>query len=116
LKSAANNVTVRVYDGARVIAQTTTAPGKPGLNTVRWTMQAQREMTEVERQAGGRGRGGRGGFGGGGRGGGDAAESPSFPAPAQNTVLSTVAPGRYRVVLSVGGREYSQDALVMADR
>jgi photosystem II stability/assembly factor-like uncharacterized protein len=118
LKSAASGVTVRVYDGARVIAETTTAPGKAGLNTVRWTMQSSRPMTEAEQQAAGRGgRGGRGGGGfGGGRGGGGEPASPQFPAQAQNTVLATVPPREYRVVLSVGGREQSQTALVTAER
>ena len=112
LKSPAKDgVTVRVYDGTRVIAQTTTAPGRAGLNTVRWTMQAARPMTEAEQAAAGRGRGGRGG----GRGG-PAMATPQFPAPAANTVTATVPPGEYRVVLSVGGREYSQPALVMAER
>jgi hypothetical protein len=90
------------------------APGNAGLNTVRWLMQSARPITEGEQQAG---RGGRGGFpAGGGRGGGQPAGSPAFPAPAQNTVLATVAPGEYRVVLVVGGREYSQTALVMGPR
>jgi photosystem II stability/assembly factor-like uncharacterized protein len=119
LKSATNNATVRVYDGARVIAETTTAPGRAGLNTVRWTMQSSRPMTEAEQQAAS-GRGGRGGgFGGGGfggRGGAAATGSPQFPSQAQGTVLATVPPGEYRVVLSAGGREYTQTALVMAER
>jgi hypothetical protein len=42
--------------------------------------------------------------------------TPQFPAPLENTVMATVAPGQYRVVLSVNGREYSQTALVMAER
>jgi photosystem II stability/assembly factor-like uncharacterized protein len=116
LKSPATGVTVRVYDGARVIAETTSAPGNAGLNTVRWTMRSIRPMTEVERQATGRGGRGGGGFAGG-RGGAQAAPAiPEFPSPAQNTVMSTVSPGEYRVVLVVGGREYTQMALVMADR
>lgn len=53
--------------------------------------------------------------GGGGRGGA-AAASPQFPAPAANTVLATVTPGEYRVVLNVGGREYTQRALVLSDQ
>ena len=120
LKSAANGVTVRVYDGARVIAETTTAPGKAGLNTVRWTMQSMRPMTEAEQQAasGRGGRGGAGGFGGGGFGGrgGTPPAIPQFPSFEANTVLATVPPGEYRVVLSVGGREYAQTALVVAER
>ena len=118
LKSAASGVTVRVYDGTRAIAETTSAPGNAGLNTVRWNMQSARTMTEAEQAAGRGGRGGRGfggGFGGG-RGGADTAASPVFPAPAANTLLSTVRPGEYRVVLSVGDREYTQSALVLADR
>ena len=109
-------VTVRVYDGARMIAETN-APGDAGLNTVRWTMQSARPTTEAE-QAAGRGRGGRGrgGFGGGRGGAGAATAAPQFPAPAANTVLATVPPGQYRVGLSVGGREQSQTALVLADR
>ncbi|HEY0872501.1 MAG TPA: hypothetical protein VGD94_03440, partial [Vicinamibacterales bacterium] len=63
---------------------------------------------------GGRGRGGFGGFGGG-RGGAGTAVSPQFPAPAANTVIGTVTPGEYRVVLSVGGREYTQRALVLGE-
>ena len=115
LKSASSGVTVRVYDGARMIAESD-APGNAGLNTVRWTMQSARARTEAEQQAGGRG--GRGGGGGpGGRGGGGGTtRTPQFPAGGENLVLATVPPGQYRVVLSVGGREYSQTALVMADR
>jgi hypothetical protein len=117
LKAAASGVAVRVYDGARMIAETTSAPGKAGLNTVRWTMQSARPMTESERQAAaGRGGRGRGGFGGFGRGGGTEPATPQFPAQAENTVLATVPPGEYRVVLTVGGREYTQTALVMAEK
>ncbi len=113
---AAGGVTVRVYDGARLIAELPKAPGNAGLNTVRWTMQSSRAMTEAE-QAAGRGGRGRGGFGGfGGRGGGTPPASPPFPAQEQGRVLTTVAPGEYRVVLSVGGKEYSQTALVIAER
>jgi hypothetical protein len=71
-------------------------------------------MTEAEQQARGRGRGGRGGFGGG-RGGAPSA-SPQFPSPSATTVLTTVSPGEYRVVLNSGGREYTQRALVLAER
>jgi photosystem II stability/assembly factor-like uncharacterized protein len=117
LKSAASGATVRVYDGARLLAELQNAPGNAGLNTVRWTLQSSRAMTEAEQQAG-RGRGGRGGGGGGfggGRGGG-APATPQFPGPSPNTVTATVPPGEYRVVLSVGGREYTQTAAVVADR
>ena len=117
LKSAAGGgVNVKVYDGARLIAEMPNAPGNAGLNTVRWTMQSARAMSEAE-QAAGRGRGGRGGGGagfGGGRGGGTTA-TPQFPGPAANLVMATVPPGEYRVVLTVGGREYTQTAVVTAD-
>lgn len=119
LKSpAAAGVTVRVYDGARLVAELPKAPGNAGLNTVRWTMQSSRPMTEAEQAAGrGRGRGAFGGFGGfGGRGGATPPASPAFPAQEQGRMLATVAPGEYRVVLSVGGKEYSQTALVTAER
>jgi len=99
-----------------MIAETTSAPGNAGLNTVRWTMQSARPMTPAEQQAGGRGGRGGGGFGGGRGGAPAAAASPQFPAPAANTVLATVPPGEYRVVLTVGGREYTQTALVMAEK
>ena len=116
LKSAASGgVTVRVYDGARVIAETKTAPGNAGLNTIRWTMQSARPMMEGE-QAGRGGRGGQGGGGFGGGRGGTAPATPQFPMPAANMVTTTVAPGAYRVVLNVGGREYTQTAVVTADR
>ena len=46
-----------------------------------------------------------------------AAAKGAAPAkePAQGMVVATVPPGEYRVVLSAGGREYSQPALVLAD-
>jgi photosystem II stability/assembly factor-like uncharacterized protein len=117
LRSAASGgVTVRVYDGARMIAETS-APGNAGLNTVRWTMQSSRAMTEAEQAARGRGgRGGRGGGFGGRGGGGGAAATPQFPAQAPNMVVATVPPGEYRVVLIAGGREHAQTALVMAEQ
>ena len=116
LKSAAQGVKIRVYDGARMIAEGD-APGNAGLNTVRWTMQSVRPATEAELAGGGRGRGGRGGGGGGfgGRGGGTPTGSPQFPAVGTG-VLATVNPGEYRVVLSVGGREYTQTAFIMAGK
>lgn len=106
-------VTVRVYDGARVIAEID-GPKTAGINTVRWNMQARREAGAAE-AAGGRGGRGGAGAGFGGRGGGAAPAVPVFPTAAPGTVLSTVAPGEYRVVLSVGGQEYTQTALISAD-
>jgi len=80
-------------------------------------MQSSRAMTEAEQGRGGRG-GRGGGFGGGfgGRGGGGAPVTLQFPTPAANVVIATVPPGEYRVVLTVGGREYTQTAVVVSDR
>jgi hypothetical protein len=71
-----------------------------GINTVRWNLNGQREAGQAD-VAGGRGgaRGGRGGATGAGGGG----------------VSYTVDPGEYRVVLSVGGQEFTQTVFVMAD-
>jgi photosystem II stability/assembly factor-like uncharacterized protein len=118
LKSApAGDVKVRVYDGTRVIAEID-GPKNAGVNTVRWNLQARRTPVPGEAQAGGGGRGGRGGGGGGfgGRGGGGGGAGASMPVfPAGDGVLSTVTPGHYRVVLSVGGRDYTKPAVVLED-
>jgi photosystem II stability/assembly factor-like uncharacterized protein len=108
-------VKVRVYDGARVIAEVD-GPKAAGINTIRWNMQARREAGAGD--AAGGGRGGRGGGGpiAVGRGGGGAGPAtPVFPAAGAGGVLSAVSPGEYRVALSVDGREYTQSATVMAD-
>ncbi len=95
---APGDVKVRVFDGARLIAEVD-GPKTAGVNSVRWNMQAHREAGPTDAA------GGRGGFaGGGGRRGGAASTVPVFPAGAAGTVLSTVPPGEYRVVLSVGVR------------
>ena len=80
------------------------APQKSaGINTVRWNLEARRERVQGEPAPAG-GRGGRGGGGGGGA------------QPAAGAFVSTpVEPGQYRVVLSVGGRDYTQTGVVMAD-
>jgi photosystem II stability/assembly factor-like uncharacterized protein len=122
LKSAASgDVKIRVHDGARVIAEVD-GPKNAGVNTVRWNLQARRSPIPGEPAPGG-GRGGRGGRGGGGGagfggrgGGGAAAPAPAIPVfPAPDGVVTTVGPGHYRVVLSVGGREYSKTAVVLED-
>ena len=121
LRSAVQGgVTVRVYDGARLIAETP-GPGAAGIQTVRWNMQARRELTEAELSGRGGGRGGRGGGGGGGGfggrgGGGRGAGGVVFPAAgAGNAVMTTVTPGEYRVVLRVGQRDLEQRALILRD-
>jgi hypothetical protein len=83
-------------------------------------MQSSRARIEGESAPGGGGRGGMGAgalgaSGRGGAGGGAAPVQPAFPAPSPTAVLSTVPPGEYRVVLVVGGKEYAQPALVIAE-
>ena len=103
LKSAASgDVKVRVYDGSRMIAELTGAT-TAGVNVVRWNRTEQRQRIEGEAMPAGRG--GRGGGGGGG------GQQPAAPGAVQ----TPVTPGTYRVVLTVGSREYSQPAMIIAD-
>jgi photosystem II stability/assembly factor-like uncharacterized protein len=105
LKSGASgDVKVRIYDGSRLIAEMD-GTKNAGVNTVRWNLQGQREAGQADQ---GGGRGGRGGGGGGARGGGAAGAGGGL-------VNYSVAPGEYRVVLNVGGREFAEKALVLAD-
>jgi hypothetical protein len=100
LKSApSGDVKIRIYDGSRLISEMD-GTKTPGVNTVRWNLSGTREVGLAEGAAG-RG-GGRGGRGGG--------------APAGGGQTSyTVDPGEYRIVLSVGGKEYTQKAFVLQD-
>jgi hypothetical protein len=81
-----------------------------GVNVVRWNLQGRRERIAGEAAPAGAG-GGRGGGGGGGRGGGGAAPAGA----ATGFAMFEAVPGTYRVVLSVGGREYSQLAQIVPD-
>lgn len=97
LKTApSGDVKIRIYDGSRVIAEMD-GTKNAGINTVRWNLSGQRERGLGEAAAGGRA-GGRGGA-----------------APAGGTATFQAGPGEYRVVLSVGGREYTQKAFVLSD-
>lgn len=113
-------VTVRVYDGARVIGEVT-GPGTAGVNVVRWNMQQRRTVTEAETagRAGAGGRGGRGGGGGGGgrggRGGGGGGALQFPQADAANVALSPVPPGEYKVVLRAGNTELTKSVHVLPD-
>jgi len=100
LKSPASDVKVRIYDGSRQILEMD-GPKNAGINTVRWNLNGLREAGAMDAAGG---RGGRGG----GRGGGAVA------APA-GQIGYAVSPGEYRVVLVVGGREFTQTALVLPD-
>ncbi len=93
--TVSGDVKVRVYDGARLIAETD-APKTAGVNTVRWNVQARREAGPGDAAGG---RGGRGGGGRGGRAAAAAQASPAFPAAGGGGVLTPVGPGDYRVVL-----------------
>ena len=105
------DVTVRIYDGARMIAETV-GPNNAGMNSVRWNLQATREPMPGE-TVGGRGRGGRGG--GFGRGGG-AGAAPAVPVfPAGGGITTDVRPGTYRVVLTVDGRQHEKPGVVLED-
>jgi len=103
------DVKVRVYSGSRVIAEMDGAK-TAGVNVVRWNLQGRRERIAGEAAPAGAG-GGRGGGGGGGRGAGGAA--PAGAATGFATFEAVT--GTYRVVLSVGGREYSQLAQIVPD-
>jgi photosystem II stability/assembly factor-like uncharacterized protein len=98
LKTAATgDVKITIYDGARQIMQLD-GTKNAGINMVRWNLNGQREAGAADAA----GRGGRGG----GRAGG---------APGAGMAGYTVDPGEYRVVLSVGGKEYTQVARVLGD-
>lgn len=100
LKTAASgDVKIRIFDGSRQILELDGGKSA-GVNTVRWNLNGQREAGAADAAGG---RGGRGG----GRGG--------APAGGGGSVSYTVDPGQYRVVLSVGGKDYAQTMLVMAD-
>ena len=94
------DVKVRVYSGSRIVAELD-GPKTAGINTVRWNLQARRERVPGEAPPAGRG-GGRGG-----RGGAPAAD-PAF-------IYTDAGVGTYRVVLSAGGREFTQSAVILAD-
>jgi photosystem II stability/assembly factor-like uncharacterized protein len=118
LRSAVQGgVTVRVYDGGRMIAETS-GPGGAGVQTVRWNMQQRREVSDAESagRGGGGGRGGRGG-GGGGRGGrGGGGGGAAFPvAGTGNVALTNVQPGEYRVELQAGNTRISKNVLILED-
>ena len=71
------------------------------------------------RMQGEQGGGGGGGFGGGGGGGGGGQGQQggvvTFPTADATSVLMAAQPGEYRVVLSVGGREYTKEAVILED-
>jgi len=108
------DVKVRVYGNGRVIAEMDGTKAA-GVNTVRWNLQMRREQIVGEAAPAGRG-GGRGaGGGGGGRAGGAGAAPAPGPGGVGFTNIGPAPVGTYRVVLVVGGKEYSQTALIVPD-
>jgi uncharacterized membrane protein YgcG len=109
----AGDVKVRVYNAGRVIAEMD-GTKSAGVNTVRWNLQTRREQIAGEATPAGRGGGrGAGGGGGGGRAGGAGAAPAAGAGGFTNVGQAPV--GTYRVVLVVGGKEYSQTALIVPD-
>jgi photosystem II stability/assembly factor-like uncharacterized protein len=107
LKSdATGDVTIKVFDGSRLVASlgtpATPLPKLAGINWARWDMRESRQRIAGEPAPGRGGRGGGGGFGG-------AAADP-------NAVVTEAGVGDYTVVLSVGGHDYTQTAHIRADR
>lgn len=98
--AVSGDVKVTIYDGARQIAQLD-GTKHAGINTVRWNLNGTREAGAADAA------GGRGGRGGGRAGG--------APAAGGGQVGYTVDAGEYRVVLSVGGKDYAQAAYVLPD-
>ena len=94
----AGDVTVRIFDGSRLVAQLPGVTKTPGINWVRWNMTETRERIPGE-AAPSRGRGGAG------RGG-----APTDPS----VVITEAGVGAYRVVLTVNGRDYTQTVRIMA--
>jgi photosystem II stability/assembly factor-like uncharacterized protein len=98
LKTAATgDVKIKIYDGSREV-YTIDGTKNAGINTVRWNLQTRRDRLADEPAAGR----GRGGFGFG-------------AACPNNGVCSEAALGDYKVVLSVGGKDYVQTARILAD-
>jgi photosystem II stability/assembly factor-like uncharacterized protein len=101
----AGDVRLRIFEGARLVRELQ-GTKNAGVNSVVWDLsRIVRERTEAEKKE----QQGRGaGRGGGGRGGGQPAASLDF-------ITGPGAPGNYRVVLSVGGRESEKTLTVMPD-
>lgn len=107
-KGASGDVTVKVMQGTRVMAETK-GPNTPGMNQVLWNMRVNPATVPGVAAAGGRG--GRGGFaGGGGRGGATAAGAmPTFGGMLPADV------GTYTVVVTAGGKTFSKTVQVIED-
>jgi hypothetical protein len=106
-----NEVTVRVYAGARLIKE---LEGKTeaGLNQVMWDMTGKRPRTPAEKEAFQRRR-----QGGGGGGGGGGFQRPGGQQQPQDPDFIDVAmpPGEYRVVLEVDGNIQERVAQIWRD-
>jgi photosystem II stability/assembly factor-like uncharacterized protein len=107
LTAKAEKATLKVldYDGSTLYQ--TTLPGDPGLHKVTWSMT--RPAPAQRPGAPGRGGGGGGGLGGGGGGGGRGGGFGGFFRGLP------VAPGNYKVVLNVDGKESTEPLKVEVD-
>ncbi len=108
LRDAAS-VTMTVYQG-RVPIRTMEAEGTAGLNVVQWDLQKWIERPAAEQEAlrAEEGQGGGGGGGFFGRGGPSREDRIRY-------AISDAAPGTYRVVLSVNGRQLERTVDVLKD-
>lgn len=110
LKNDAEDVTIRVYQGTRLINEIE-ADTTAGLNSALWNMQGKRPRTPQEKEAMQR-RGSRGGGGGGGGGfqmrGQQTRQDPDF-------TFVPVQPGTFRVVIDVDGKEMTGSAVILRD-
>ena len=98
---AAGEVTVRIYDGTRLVYELK-GPNEAGVNTVVWDLtRFTRERTDAEKQAARAAGARRGRFGG--------------PPPHPEFITGPGMPGTYRVVLSAGGRTIEKPLLVTSD-
>jgi hypothetical protein len=104
---AAGDVTVKVMQGSRVIAETK-GPNAAGMSQVLWNMRA--TAVTIPGQPAPEARGGRGGFGGGGFGGPQA--PPAYPTFG-GTIPADV--GEYTVVVTAGGRTYTKQVQILED-
>lgn len=105
----AGDVSITLYQG-QVPISVIEDEGSAGVNVVQWNMQKWIERSAAEQERMREARSGQGGGGGGGfqRGGPSAANRIRY-------AISDAAPGTYRVVLSVNGRDYESSITILQD-
>jgi len=104
----AGDVTITLYQG-QVPISVIEDEGSAGVNVVQWNMQKWIERSAAEQERMREARSGQGGGGGGfQRGGPSAADRIRY-------AISDAAPGTYRVVLAVNGRDYESSVTILQD-